>query len=339
MAETKQSAGILGLGSYVPERILTNADLEKIVDTSDEWIFSRTGIKQRHVADEATATSDIAAGAAKRALAHAGIKAEELDLIIVATATPDMFFPSTACLVQEKIGATHAAAFDLAAGCSGFVYGLTVATQFIQAGLYQRVLVIGAETLSKILDWTDRNTCVLFGDGAGAAVIGPVPAGYGVLGVELGADGHGGELLKMPAGGSRRPPSAETVAQRLHYVHMNGNEVFKFAIKVMGEAAQKALQKAGMTDADVDYLIPHQANIRIIQSAAKRLQLPMEKVHVNVDRYGNTSAASIPIALEEAVLEGKVKNGDKLVLVGFGAGLTWAACVLRWYKEDSSVGE
>ena len=334
MAETKQSAGILGLGSYVPERILTNADLEKIVDTSDEWIFSRTGIKQRHVADEATATSDIAAGAAKRALAHAGIKAEELDLIIVATATPDMFFPSTACLVQEKIGATHAAAFDLAAGCSGFVYGLTVATQFIQAGLYQRVLVIGAETLSKILDWTDRNTCVLFGDGAGAAVIGPVPAGYGVLGVELGADGHGGELLTMPAGGSRRPPSAETVAQRLHYVHMNGNEVFKFAIKVMGEAAQKALQKAGMTDADVDYLIPHQANIRIIQSAAKRLQLPMEKVHVNVDRYGNTSAASIPIALEEAVLEGKVKNGDKLVLVGFGAGLTWAACVLRWYKED-----
>lgn len=332
MMENDKSVGIIGLGSYVPEKVVTNHDLEKTLDTSDEWIVERTGIKQRHIAAPDEATSDLATHAAERALAAAGVAAEELDLIIVATATPDMFFPSTACLVQANLKATNAAAFDLAAGCSGFVYGLVVGTQFIKAGLYKKVLVIGAETLSRILDWTDRNTCVLFGDGAGAAVLGETEAGYGVLGVQLGADGTGGDLLKMPAGGSRMPSSELTVAERKHYVHMNGNEVFKFAVKVMGEAVIKALDHAGLQPHDVNYFIPHQANIRIIQSAARRLKLPMDKVMVNIDKYANTSAASIPIALEEAIHDGKVKSGDVVAMVGFGAGLTWAACVLRWGK-------
>lgn len=331
---TERAVGIIGIGSYVPEKILTNKDLEAMVETSDEWIVDRTGIKERRIADAETATSDLAYQAALKALEDAKLKAEELDLIIVATATPDMSFPSTACLVQSRLGAVKAAAFDLTAGCSGFVYGLVVATQFVKSGTYGKVLVIGAETLSKILDWTDRNTCVLFGDGAGAAVIGEVEKGYGILGVDLGADGAGGELLKLPAGGSRLPASEQTVAQRLHYVHMNGNEVFKFAVKVMGEAAAKALDHAGLSQADIDCLIPHQANIRIIQSAAKRLKVPMEKVMLNVDKYGNTSAASIPIALNEAVKNGKVKNGDVVVVVGFGAGLTWASCVLKWRGEE-----
>ncbi len=330
----KRSVGIIGIGSHVPEKVLTNKDLEAIVETSDEWIVDRTGIRERRIADQETATSDLAYQAALKALADAKVSADEIDLVIVATATPDMFFPSTACLVQNRIGATKAAAFDLAAGCSGFAYGLVVGTQFVQNGTYKKVLVIGAETLSKILDWTDRNTCVLFGDGAGAVVLGEVEDGYGILGVELGADGSGGDLLKMPAGGSRMPASAQTVAERLHYVHMSGNDVFKFAVKVMGEAAAKALDHAGLSSEDVDCLIPHQANIRIIQSAAKRLKMPMEKVMVNVDKYGNTSSASIPIALNEAVKSGKVKKNDVVVVVGFGAGLTWASCVLKWCGED-----
>ncbi|EGO65149.1 3-oxoacyl-(acyl-carrier-protein) synthase III [Acetonema longum DSM 6540] len=332
-----RAVGIIGLGHYLPDRVLTNKELEQMVDTNDEWIVDRTGIKERRIAAADQATSDLAAAAAQKALADAGITADQLDLIIVATATPDMFFPSTACLVQEKLKATKAAAFDLAAGCSGFAYGLVTASQFIKAGLYRYVLVVGAETLSKILDWQDRNTCVLFGDGAGAAVLGEVPAGCGILGMNLGADGAGGDLLKMPAGGSRQPASGETVDNRLHFIHMNGNEVFKFAIKVMGEAAVAALQQAGIEPEAVDCLIPHQANIRIIQSAAKRLKMPMEKVFVNVDKYGNTSAASIPIALDEAVNSGRIKNGDLVVLVGFGAGLTWAACVLKWCKGDNTV--
>jgi len=337
MNQIEKAVGIIGIGTYVPEKIVTNKDLEKIVDTDDEWIVDRTGIKERRIAEEGVATSDLATRAAQNALANAGVSADEIDLIIVATATPDMFFPSVACLVQDNLKASKAAAFDLAAGCSGFVYGLVVGTQFIKAGLYKKILVIGAETLSRILDWTDRNTCVLFGDGAGAAVLGETEPGCGILGTHLGADGSGGDLLKLPAGGSRNPASAETVSNKQHFVHMNGNEVFKFATKIMGEAAVKALDNAGLTAADVDILIPHQANIRIIQSAAKRLKMPADKVIINVDRYGNTSAASIPIALEEAVKANKVKKGDVIVLVGFGAGLTWASCVIKWCKEDNTI--
>jgi 3-oxoacyl-[acyl-carrier-protein] synthase-3 len=335
--KNEKAVGILGIGTYVPEKVMTNKDLELIVDTSDEWIFDRTGIRERRIAEEGTATSDLATRAAQNALTNAGVSADEIDLIIVATATPDMFFPSVACLLQDNLKASRAAAFDLAAGCSGFVYGVVVGTQFIKTGLYKKVLVVGAETLSRILDWTDRNTCVLFGDGAGAVVLGETSDGCGVLGVHLGADGSGGDLLKLPAGGSKHPASAETVNNRQHFVHMNGNEVFKFATKVMGEAAMQALEDAGLTAADIDCLIPHQANIRIIQSAAKRLKMPADKVIVNVDRYGNTSAASIPIALEEAVATERVKNGDIIVLVGFGAGLTWASCVIKWCKEDNTI--
>jgi 3-oxoacyl-[acyl-carrier-protein] synthase-3 len=336
MKEIKD-VGIIGLGTYLPEKIMTNKDLESIVDTSDEWIESRTGIRERRIASPDMATSDLATRAAEKALIDAGVTADEIDLIIVATATPDMSFPSTACLVQANLKASRAAAFDLAAGCSGFVYGIVTGSQFIKAGLYKKVLVIGAETLSKILDWTDRNTCVLFGDGAGAAA--ETEAGYGIIGAQLGADGSGGDLLKLPAGGSRNPASSETVTQKMHFVHMNGNEVFKFAVKIMGEAAIQALEHAGLSANDVDCLIPHQANNRIIQSAAKRLKLPMDKVMVNVDKYGNTSAASIPIALEEAVHGGKIRQGDIVVLVGFGAGLTWASAVIKWGKEADTIAK
>jgi 3-oxoacyl-[acyl-carrier-protein] synthase-3 len=331
------AVGIIGMGIYIPEKVMTNKDFEKIIDTSDEWIVERTGIRQRHVVDQSMATSDLATFAAKRALEDAAVPADEIDLIIVATATPDMAFPSTACLVQASLKAANAAAFDLAAGCSGFVYGIVSAMQFVKAGLYRKILVIGAETLSRLCDYSDRGTCVLFGDGAGAAVIAETKTGYGILGVNLGADGTGGDLLKLPAGGSRMPASAETVANRLHYIHMNGNEVFKFAVKVMGESAIHALDQAGIEASDVDLLIPHQANMRIIQSAAKRLKLPIDKVVVNVDKYGNTSAASIPIALYEALQAGRIKDGDILVLVGFGAGLTWASCVIKWYKEAKTI--
>lgn len=333
--QNEKAVGIIGLGCYLPEKVLTNKDIEKIVDTTDEWIVERTGIRERRMVDPSMATSDLATFAAEKALADAGVSADEIDLIIVATATPDMFFPSVACLVQANIKATNAAAFDLAAGCSGFVYGLVVGTQFIKTGLYKKVLVVGAESLTRICDWTDRNTCVLFGDGAGAAVLGETCPGHGILGTNLGADGTGGDLLKMPAGGSRIPATEESVQSRLHFIHMNGNEVFKFAVKVMGESAIKALEKAGVEPGEVDLLIPHQANNRIIQSAAKRLKLPMEKVVVNVDKYGNTSAASIPIALREAVDSGRVKDGSTLVLVGFGAGLTWASCVMKWCKAPA----
>lgn len=326
-------AGILGLGSYVPEKVVNNKDLEQLVDTSDEWIVTRTGIRERRVAGEGEATSDLATKAAARALADAGIGAEEIDLIIVATVTPDMPFPSTACLVQANLKAINAAAFDLTAVCSGFVYGLIVGSQFIRSGMYRKVLVIGAETLSRITDPTDRNTSIVFGDGAGAAVLGEVPAGRGIIGADLGADGRGGDLLKVPGGGSRHPASARTISERLHFIRMNGKEVFKFAVRIMGESSLKALATANLGPADITHLVPHQANIRIIQAAAKRLGLPMEQVVVNVDKYGNTSAASIPIALDEAVRSGRIKNDDVLVLVGFGGGLTWAAAVIKWFKN------
>lgn len=327
-----RAVGILGMGHYVPEKILTNFDLEKMVETSDQWITERTGIKQRHIAAPEEATSDLCYNVAMIALKDAGVAPEELDLVIVATASPDHVFPSTACLVQDRIGAKNAAAFDLAAGCSGFVYSLGVASQMIATGLYKHALIIGAETLSRIMNWTDRNTCVLFGDGAGAAVLGPVEEGYGVLGIDMGADGSGGKYLIQPAGGSRNPASPETVEANDHTIHMNGPEVFKFAIQIMGKTAKRALAKANMKAEDLDMLFPHQANLRIISSAAKRLKMPMEKVWVNVDKYANTSAASIPIALCEAQAAGALKKGDNILLDGFGAGLTWASIVLKWSK-------
>jgi len=323
-------AGILGTGICLPEKILTNKDLEKIVDTSDEWIRTRTGILERRIVDDNTPTSVLAEKAGRRALENSGINPSDIDLIIVATVTPDMIFPATACLVQERLGAKSSAAFDLEAGCTGFIYALVTGAQFVASGAYNYVLVIGAETLSKVTNWQDRNTCVLFGDGAGAAVIGPVAEGYGILGIDLGSDGKGGNLLDIPAGGSLYPASEYTVANDMHYIRMNGNEVFKFAVRIIGETAIKALESAGLGREDVDFLIPHQANSRIIQAAVKRLQLSQEKVYVNLDRYGNTSAASVPIALHEAVMDGRIKDGNIIVLVAFGAGLTWGAAVVRW---------
>lgn len=322
--------GIIGTGKYVPERILTNSDLEKIVETNDEWIVSRTGIRERHIAAPHEATSDLAYEAALKALESAGMKAEELDLIIVATVTPDSSFPSTACILQDKLGAKGAAAFDLSAACSGFVYSLATATGFIQTGMYNNALIIGADTLSRITDYTDRNTCVLFGDGAGAVIIGEVPEGRGFQSFDLGAEGSGGSLLKMEAGGSRLPASQQTIEDKKHFIYMNGREVFKFAVRVMGTATERVLTKAGLGKEDIDLFVPHQANIRIIQSAMQRLDLPEEKCVINVDRYANTSAASIPLALVEAAEEGRMKAGDTVLMVGFGGGLTWGASVLIW---------
>lgn len=322
--------GIIGTGKYVPEKILTNQDLEKMVDTSDEWIVSRTGIKERHVAAEHEATSDLAYHAAVNALKSAGMHAEDLELIIVATITPDMFFPSTACLLQDRLGAKKAAAFDLSAACSGFVYGLATATNFVKTGMYNNALVIGVDCLSRITDYSDRNTCVLFGDGAGAAIVGEVPEGRGFQAFDLGAEGAGGAHLYIEAGGSRLPASAETVNTNKHYIYMNGREVFKFAVRVMGSATEAVLAKAGIDKKDIDLFIPHQANIRIIKSAMERLELPEEKVVINVDRYANTSAASVPLALVEAQESGRLKPGDKVLMVGFGGGLTWGSSVLIW---------
>jgi len=322
--------GILGVGMHVPEKVLTNRDLEAMVDTSDEWIVSRTGIRERRIASRDQASSDLAYEASLKALERAGIAAEDLDLILVATITPDMAFPATACILQDKLGARKAAAFDLSAACSGFIYGLAAASSFISTGMYKYVLVVGAECLSRITDYEDRNTCILFGDGAGAAVLGPVREGAGFRSFVLGADGSGGDLLKLPAGGSRLPITGEVLAQRLQYLKMAGRDVFKFAVRVMGNSADEALEKAGLSREDIDLLVPHQANMRIIQAALERLGLEPEKCAVNLDRYGNVSAASIPIALAEAVETGRVKSGDRLLLVGFGGGLTYGACVLIW---------
>ncbi|MBP1991378.1 3-oxoacyl-[acyl-carrier-protein] synthase-3 [Paenibacillus eucommiae] len=322
--------GVLGTGKYVPERILTNKELETMVETNDEWIVTRTGIRERRIAANHQATSDLAFEAAQVALANAGITAEQLDLIIIATVTPDMSFPSTACILQEKLGARKAAAFDLSAACSGFIYGLANAVNFIALGTYKYALIIGADCLSRITDYTDRNTCILFGDGAGAVVIGEVPEGRGFRSFELGADGTGGDLLKMEGGGSRNPATPETIEQKLHYLSMAGAEVFKFAVRVMGNAAEEVLRKAGMNKTEIDLLIPHQANIRIIQSSLQKLNLTEDRAIINLDKYGNMSAASIPVALAEAVEQGRVQEGDKLVLVGFGGGLTWGASAIIW---------
>jgi len=322
--------GVIGAGKYVPERVLTNQDLEKMVETNDEWIVTRTGIRERRLVSEEQASSDLAYEASLKALEMAGITAEQLDLIIVATITPDMAFPSTACILQDKLGAKKAAAFDLSAACSGFIYGLANASNFIATGTYKYALVVGAECLSKITDYTDRNTCILFGDGAGAVVLGAVPEGRGFKSFELGADGSGGELLRISGGGSRCPASPQSLENKKHFIYMAGNEVFKFAVRIMGNAAEEALRKAGISKEDVDLLVPHQANIRIIQSALNRLELGEDKCMINLDKYGNVSAASIPIALAEAVETGRVSDGDCIVLVGFGGGLTWGASVLVW---------
>lgn len=324
--------GIVGTGSYIPEKVITNQDLEKMLDTSDEWITTRTGIKERHIAPEDVPVSELCYWAGRRALEDAEVDPASVDLIVVATVTADYAFPATACLVAERLGAKKAAAFDLEAGCSGFIYAVITASQFIVTGMYKTVLVIGGETLSKILNWQDRSTGVLFGDGAGAVVLRPVREGFGFLSHVLGADGSGGPLLSQPAGGSKFPASRETVEKKLHTLHMAGNEVYKFAVRIMGEAAVKALEKAGLTREDVQLLIPHQANIRIVDAAVKRLGISPSKVAVNLNKYGNMSAASIPVALDEALKEGRLTEGDVLVMVGFGAGLTWGACVLKWTK-------
>ncbi len=328
------NAGILGTGFYVPEKIMTNADLEKIVETSDEWIVERTGIKERRIAEYNQPMSDLALRAAKAALADAGVAAEDLDLIIVATLTSDRIIPSTACMIQNLLGAKHAAAFDLSAACSGFAYAASVAAQFIETGAYKKALVIGAETLSKYINWEDRNTCVLFGDGAGAAVLGQVEEGYGILSFDLGSDGSGGDAIQIPSSGSLMPVSKESIDQKLNLIHMNGRDVFKFAVKAMGKTVKNSLAKIDMPQEKIDWLVPHQANIRIIESAAKRLSMPMDKVIVNIHKYGNMSAACIPIALAEAAAAKRFKKGDIIALSGFGAGLTWASCIIRWSKED-----
>ncbi|MFB7156160.1 MULTISPECIES: beta-ketoacyl-ACP synthase III [unclassified Lysinibacillus] len=311
------NAGIIGIGKYVPEKVVTNFDLEKMMDTSDEWIRTRTGIEERRFAADDQDTSDLAVAAAKEAIAKAGITPEEIGLILVATVTQDQNFPSVACMVQEQIGAVNAAAMDQAAACAGFIYSLVTAKQFVESNAYKYVLVVGVEKLSKVLDWEDRNTAVLFGDGASAAIVGPVSEGRGILSFELGADGTGGKNLYLT--------QQDTIA-------MNGREVFKFAVRQMGESAINVLEKAGLTKDDVDFLVPHQANIRIMESARERLELPPEKMSKTIHKYGNTSAASIGISLVDELEAGKIKDDDLLVLVGFGGGLTWGAVTIRWGK-------
>ncbi|EEL01854.1 3-oxoacyl-[acyl-carrier-protein] synthase 3 [Bacillus cereus BDRD-ST26] len=307
--------GILGIGRYVPEKVVTNHDLEKIMDTSDEWVRTRTGIAERRIADDTIDTSYMAVEASKKALEDAGISGEDIDLILVATVTPDRAFPAVACVIQEAIGAKHAAAMDLSAACAGFMYGMITAQQFIQTGTYKNILVVGSDKLSKIVDWNDRNTAVLFGDGAGAIVMGAVSEGKGVLSFELGADGSGGKHLYQD-----------------EYVMMNGREVFKFAVRQLGDSCLRVLDKAGLTKEDVDFLVPHQANIRIMESARERLNLPQEKMSMTIEKFGNTSASSIPIAMVEELQNGRIQDGDLIILVGFGGGLTWGAVALRWGK-------
>jgi 3-oxoacyl-[acyl-carrier-protein] synthase-3 len=329
MSTPSRTAGITGMGYYVPSRVVTNFDLAEFVDTNDEWIRSRTGIGARRFAAEDESTADMATHAARAALADAGVDASELDLIVVATCTSDYHFPSTASTVQHRLGAT-CGAFDLGAACAGFSYALATAAQFVASGAYNKVLVIAAEAMSRLLDWNDRTTCVLFGDGAGAVVVEAAPEGYGILGFDLGADGSGGELLKVSC---RLMPTRQ---EETPHIVQNGREVYRFAVNVMGESAVRAVEKAGLQREDVNLLVPHQANIRIIEAAAKRLGLPIEKVFVNIEKYGNTSAASIPIAFCEARDAGMVKAGDTIVTVGFGGGLTWASCVMRWFDKASA---
>ena len=328
------SVGIAGIGSYVPSKVITNEDLSKLVDTSNEWIVQRTGIRERRIVDDNTSTSDIATIAARRALQDGEILPEEIDLILVATVTPDMTFPSTACIVQKNIGAVNAAAFDISVGCAGFIYGLSIGVSFIKSGAYKKVLIIGAETLSKIVNWQDRSTCILFGDGAGACILERCEDGFGFLAFDLGADGTGGDLLTMPAGGSRLPASFETVSNNLHTIKMDGREVFKFAVRIIEKTSLNVLNKANITLDSISYFLPHQANIRIIESASKKLKIAEYNVYVNLDKYGNMSSASIPVALDEAYRKNLFKAGDMLLLVAFGAGLSWGSTLLKWNKRE-----
>jgi len=325
-----RTCSIASVGSYAPEKVLTNADLEKLVDTSNEWILTRTGICERRIAAKDECTSDLAAKAAAKALDRAGITPDKIDLIIVATVTPDMPFPSTACIVQRKIGAFRAAAFDIEAACSGFIYGLEIGQQFIMSRTYDTVLVIGAEKLSSIINWRDRNTCVLFGDGAGAAILQNRPDSHGLLTAVMGADGRKAELLALPGGGSKHPATIESVKAGLHYLQMDGPETYKNAIEAMHNAAREALARCELDISQIKCIIPHQANRRIIDAVAKRLGAKPEQMFVNLDKYGNTSAASVAIALDEAVESRRIKRGDLVLLVAFGAGLTWAAAVIEW---------
>ncbi len=323
-------AGIKGIGYYCPPKVLTNFDLEKMVDTSDEWITTRTGIKERRIAGDGVASSDLGKEAALRALADAGLSPLDIDLIIAATISPDMIFPATACVIQEKIGAKNAAAFDVNAACSGFSYAITVAAQFIETGFYKNVLIVAAESISKLIDWEDRSTCVLFGDGAGAAVMSSGDDGSGLMSSVLGADGSCANLLYLPAGGSAMPASFDTVKNRMHYLKMSGGDVFKIAVRTMESAARAALELAGFSVDDVDLLIPHQANLRIINAVSKRLGIDDGKVFVNVDKYGNMSGATLIVGLCEALREGRIKKGSVIVFSAFGAGFTWGANVLKW---------
>jgi 3-oxoacyl-[acyl-carrier-protein] synthase-3 len=325
-----RKARIIATSAYAPDNVVTNADLEQLVNTTDEWITERTGIKERHIAKDGQAASDLAYEAALRALREAGLSPNDIDLILVATVTADMTFPSTACIVQSMLGARHAVAFDLNAACSGFLFGLSVANSFILSGQFRRVLVIGAEVLSRFTDWEDRTTCVLFGDGAGAVILEGTSGNHGILSCDIHSDGSYGDLLYVPAGGSRQPPTKETVKKRLHYIKMKGNETFKIAVRTLENVAVETLKKNGIEASQLALMIPHQANLRIIQATANRLGLPMDKVIVNLARYGNTSAASIPIALDEAVKTGRVHEGDYILLEAFGGGLTWASALIRW---------
>lgn len=325
------SAIIAGTGSSVPDRVLTNADLERMVDTSDEWITERTGIKERRIAAPDQAASDLALEAAQRALAETATKPEELDLILVATVTGDMLFPSTACVLQNKLKARRAAAVDVSAGCTGFIYALDAARQYIATGTYRTILVIGVEVLSRITDWQDRGTCILLGDGAGAAVLkASAESNRGIIAAVLGADGAGGPNLYMPAGGSRIPATAESVAGRLHYLRMNGNAIFKVAVRSMSQTVTKLLRMIDARAEDIGLLIPHQANLRIIEATAKHLKFPMERVFVNIQKFANTSSATTIIALDEARRAGRIRLGDLVILVAFGAGLTWGGVAIRW---------
>jgi len=330
LLKPKRTVSIIGTGSYVPERILTNAELEKMVDTTDEWIVTRTGIKERRIAGKNEFTSDLAAHAAQRAIDQAGIDPEEIDLIIVATVTPDMFFPSTACFVQQKIGARKAACFDVSAACSGFLYAIEIAQQFITSSTSNTVLVIGADKLSSIVDWTDRNTCVLFGDGAGAAILRNRAGSHGVVHTYMGSDGSLAEALCMPGGGCRFPITPETVEQKLNTIKMNGKETYKYAVNALLTAANAALDGAGIKTDDLACIIPHQANLRIIEAVAGRMDVPLDRFMVNLDRFGNTSAAAVAIALDEANRTERMKIGDYVLLIVFGGGFTWASSVIQW---------
>jgi 3-oxoacyl-[acyl-carrier-protein] synthase-3 len=328
-ATSNGRVSITGIGSYAPQRVMTNDELAQIVDTSDEWIIERTGIRERRVAAPEEALSDLALPSARSALEQAGLEPSAVDLIIVATVTPDMLFPSTGAILADQLGAKDAAAYDLSAGCTGFVYALVQAHGMVASGLVDNALVVGGDVLSKIVDWEDRSTCVLFGDGAGAVVLERVSEG-GFLGFELGADGSGGPQLYMPAGGSRAPASAETVAERQHFAKMNGREVFKFATRVLVDSAEKVLDECGVPVEEVDVYVPHQANVRIIDHARKKLGIPEERTVVNVDRFGNTSSGSIPLALGDAESDGRLKEGEMVLMTGMGAGLTWGSALIEW---------